>query len=389
MYAYIKTRDSFSFYRSYPAISWDLPVASYQAATGSVVLRGQVPEAAKDMWLLFGGEIWTIDRVEPKAGLTTLTIEPAIDGFDRPLKLPSILPQTVGELIRTALIEEFRDQEDEVFALPYLRVSQSDNSPLVMSEVSDAGLFSLPVYIRSVQDLVRVSVYESAHALTVAITPADLQTHSITMDGDAELLQQTYSRQFTAKVTVVQSGSSTDFYTDRDGVISEEPPADRPRGEWRVVEARDNMEPIEAAREVFSGNVAANKIAFASKTQFSLGDIVKTRLEGQAASLKITSIRKMSSDNRLHYECGELQTSLSERLRAAESIETLGGVPASGGRVKGNLGVKGRLSAGDGVDVDGSLRANGLLILSDKNYGFELPTTNLEEGRLFFLIEGD
>lgn len=380
MTGYIKTRDAFELYRSYDAISWDLPVASYQAATGNVVLRGAVPAAAKDMWLLLDGSIWTIQRVEPKNGLTTLTIAPAIDAFDRPL-LMQPAAETVDLFIARALEAEFQLQPDAEFALPYLQIGVSGAAPFIKPEVSDAGLYSLPDYVRSVQDSVRVDFAVSGAAMLVNVAPALLTTHSVIMDGVTELKQQTYSRQFTAKVTVVQGTGSTVYYVDADGAISSDPPANRPKGEWRVIEARDNMNAMDAAKEVFAENVAANKIAFASPDRYSLGDIIRTRLDGAAAALKVTAIRKTSSDSRWLYECGELPTSLSERLKAAESIEALGGIPVSGGAVKGNLGVRGRLTA------DGGMYVGDALVLSSASYGYELPVTDLQEGRLFFLLE--
>lgn len=380
MTGYIKTRDAFELYRSYDAISWDLPVASYQAATGNVVLRGAVPAAAKDMWLLLDGSIWTIQRVEPKNGLTTLTIAPAIDAFNRPL-LMQTADETVELFIAQTLENEFRMQPDAEFALPYLQISVSGAAPFINPEVSDAGLYSLPDYVRSVQDSVRVDFAVSGAAMLVNVAPALLTTHSVIMDGVTELKQQTYSRQFTAKVTVVQGAVSTVYYVDADGAISSDPPANRPKGEWRVVEARNNMDAMDAAKEVFAENVAANKIAFASPDRYNLGDIIRTRLDGAAAALKVTAVRKTSSDSRWLYECGELPTSLSERLKAAESIEALGGIPVSGGAVKGNLGVRGRLTA------DGGMYVGDALVLSSASYGYELPVTDLQEGRLFFLLE--
>lgn len=380
MTGYIKTRETFELYSSYDAISWDLPVASYQAATGNVVLRGSVPAAAKDMWLLLSGSIWTIQRVEPNNGLTTLTIAPAIDAFNRPL-LMQAAAETVELFIAQTLENEFRMQPDTEFALPYLQISAGGTTPFVRPETSDAGLYSLPDYVRSVQDSVRADFTVSGAAMLVTVAPAALQTHAVLMDGATELKQQTYSRQFTAKVTVVQGAGSTVYYVDADGAISSAPPANRPKGEWRVVEARDNMEAVEAAKDVFAENVAANKIAFASPERYDLGDIIRTRLDGASAALKVTAIRKTSSDSRWLYECGELPTSLSERLKAAESIEALGGLPVSGGAVKGNLGVRGRLTA------DGGLHVGDALVLSSSSYGYELPVTDLQEGRLFFLLE--
>ena len=387
MHGYIKTRSDFTLYAYRPAISWDLPVASRKAATGSVVLVGTLPPAVKDMWLVFDEMIWTIERVEPSNGQTTLTIAPAIMAFDRPLAYPAAVPETSGGLIAMALLQEWRDQSDEAYRMPYLSVYRTSEAPLMRPETTDAGLYSLPAYVLSLQDRLQVGFTIYGSQLLVGIDPIAPAEHVIFMEGATELLQQTYSRQAISKVTVVQSNASTDYYMDADGAISAAKPKNRMSGEWQVIEARDNIDPLEAAKEVFDQNVAANKISFASPQRFNLGDIVRTRLDGMAAELEITAIRKTSADSRWHYECGELQTSLSERLAAAESIEALGGISASGGSVKGNLGVKGRLSAGGGMDVIGPLHADGSLILSEESYGFELPTTNLEDGRLFFLLE--
>ena len=179
----------------------------------------------------------------------------------------------------------------------------------------------------------------------------------------------------------MQSTGSTDFYVDAAGAVSTSPPSPRLAGEWRVVETRDNKPALEAAQEVFSQNVAANKIAFSAAARYELGDVIKTRLGEQPASVKITAVRQRSTDRRYYYECGELATSLSERLAASENIEALGGLSSKGGRVDGNLGVAGAAT------VDGVLTTNGLILLSSATYGTKLPTTDLVDGRFFVLLE--
>lgn len=381
MEVYVYSRSSFSFLARAAASSWDFPLASYQAASGSVVVAGELSPDYKDNWLLAGGEVWIIDRVEPKAGTTTITIAPGIDAFNRPIFLPSPVPSTIGSLILQALQDNFQSPSDAVYAMPYLDLASTATAPTVRPTVSESGLWSLPDYIRAVQDAVSVRLRVRGDLLRVEVAPASAAVHTALMGSTAELLQQTYSRQFTAKVTVVQSTGSTDFYVNDAGAVSASPPSPRLAGEWRVVEARDNKPALEAAQEVFSQNVAANKIAFSAAARYELGDVIKTRLGDQPASVKITAVRQRSTDRRYYYECGELATSLSERLKAAGSIEALGGLPASGGAVKGNLGVRGRLTA------DGGLHVGDALVLSSASYGYELPVTDLQEGRLFFLLE--
>ena len=392
MEVYVYSRQSFSYLARATASSWDFPLESYQAASGSVVVAGLLSPDYKDNWLLAGGEAWIIDRVEPADGMTTVTIAPGIDAFDRPLIYAGTGHESTGEFLLQAF-ELFRDPGDPVYSMSYLDLINTDASPFVRPQCSDAGLWTLPDYIRSRQDKTTVRLRVSGKRLRVEIAPTEPQTHAITMDGVTELLQRTYSRQFTAKVTVVQSTGQSTYYVDAAGAVSATAPSPRLAGEWRVVEARDNKDALEAAQEVFSENVAANKISFAAATRYNLGDAIRTRLDGQAATVKITAVRLSSGDSRYVYDCGELATSLSERLAASESIEALGGVSNKGGSVDGNLGIAGALTAGDGLTVgggatvSGGLAAKGKVVLDAGAYGTELPTTDLEDGRLFILLE--
>lgn len=391
MEGYIYSRSSFSLLLRAIATAWDLPLEGYQAVSGTVTMIGELPESIKDSWLIFDG-IWLIDRVEPGGGMTTLTVLPGIDAFNRPVLFPASPPDSVGGLIAQTLQKHFQSPSDSVYAMPYIDLVNTDSTPLVVPELSEAGLWTLSGYIRSAQDMVRVRLAVAGRLLRVQIEHAEPEMHKVTMDGATELLQQTYSREFTAKVTVVQGAAVTDFYVDENGVAGLVPPSPRLAGEWQVIEARDNKDPLEAAQEAFSKNVAANKVSFAAPARYQLGDTIRTRLGGRQADLKITAVRKASSDSRYVYSCGELRTSLSERLKASESISALGGISDKGGSVDGNLGIKGRLVAGDGMTVIGEtsvagLRTGGVIGLSAESYGTSLPTDNLFEGRFFILLE--
>ncbi len=392
MEVYIYSRSSFSYMTRATASSWNLPLAGYKAASGSVVVAELLSPDYKDNWLLAGGEVWIIDRVEPADGMTTLTIAPGIDAFDRPLIYAGTAHASTGEFLLRAFAL-FKDPGDPVYAMPYLDAVSVDASPFSPPERSEAGLWSLPDYIRRVWDKVCVHLRVDGQRLCVEIAPATPGTHTITMGDATELLQRTYSRQFTAKVTVVQSTRQSTYYVDSVGSVSATAPSPRLAGEWKVVEARDNKSALEVAQEAFSENVAANKISFATAARYKLGDTIRTRLDGQASTVKITAIRFSSGDSRYVYECGELTTSLSERLAASESIEALGGVSNKGGSVDGNLGIAGALTAGDGLTVgggatvSGGLTARGKVVLDADAYGTKLPTADLVEGRLFILLE--
>ena len=313
MEVYVYDRRSFEYVTRAVATSWDLPLGSYQAASGSVVVAASFSADYKGHWLLAGGEVWVIDRVEPADGMTTITILPGIDAFNRPIMLSSE-PATNGELIYQALLDNFKSPADPSYALPYLEITVTDETSLERPEISEAGLWTLPDYVRSVADRTNVRLAVAGNVLRISVAPTQLSTHVVAMEGSVELLQQTYSRQFTAKVTVVQSTGSKDYYVDADGMIGETPPSPRIDGEWSVVEARDNKDPEEAAAEIFAGNVSANKIAFMALPRYHLGDTVRTRLNDKAAAVQVTAIRARSTDKRYYYECGSLTTSLTPAI---------------------------------------------------------------------------
>lgn len=393
MFGYIKRKEDFYLIHAATATSWDLPLQSVQAATGTVRLVGAVPQEAAGAWLIFGGAIWTIDRVEPAEGLSTLSVSLGTEAFDRPLIYPAEPPATVGSFILQILRDNFQACPDGAYALPYLSLVNRDSTPLVPPDLSEGGLFTLPDYLRKVSETTRVELSVAASLLTVTIAPASPEEHTVLFGGAVELQQQTFSRSLTSKVTVLQEGVASDFYLGYDGTVSAEPPSPRMAGEWQVVEARAKAVPLETAQGVFAKNVSANKIVFASPERYALGDRIRTRLEGQPTTVEVTTIRLSSGDSRRVYECGELQTTLSARLAASGSIKALGGVSAKGGNVDGNLGVLGQLNAGEGatfggpVTINAALTAAGRLVLGPESYGPALPTTDLTDGRLFFLLE--
>ena len=397
MQAYIKRKSDFGLAVYGPVLSWDLPLASASSATGTLTIPSVISREHAGDWLIVEGRVYAIERVEPDTALSTLTVSLPEDAFDRALVYDGDnAPAATGSLILRTLRDEYQQCPDSAYALPYLDIRNSDDTPLIDPEPDENGLWSLSSYLRRVRARgVAVDWTVAGQLLRVTIRRTSAQDHTVLFGaGDYQLAEQAYSRSLTAKVTIRQGGTSTHYYLSQDGSISTSIPDRRAAGEWQVAAVRDKADPLEEAAKIFAANQDSHKISFRTAEGYALYDIIRFRLSGQPYTAAITDIRWGSGDRRLLYTCGELTTTLEARLRSSGSIQALGGVSAKGGAVDGNMAILGRTTMSDelvledDLTVAGQAGLAGTIVLGAGSCGDRLPTEGLVPGRLFFLRGG-
>lgn len=329
MFAIIKSIQNFSTLAVAQAVSWDLPIATAGDDTGSMVLRGEAAAGREGNWLIFDGRVWLISQSASSKGLTTLTLLPPIKAFDRPLFYPGIAFTSIEAAIVWVLTNSFKDVSDSFFAMPYLNVTSTGATGYVKPELTDDNFFVLSDYAKSVgTPTFNSDGTIAAPGIVCDFSYSDdtlyIHVHSVsptarTVIFDTSLFQlksRANDRNVISKISVfTAAGTAQHFYLDRWGVVKSLPPENRIPGKWISVSAVENEAAIDTAKKEFAKNQDAHKIEFYSAQEYGLLDSLTMRLGDAVEAYQITCIRKTSADDRYLYVCGDLPTTLTDKVK--------------------------------------------------------------------------
>lgn len=319
MVAFIKRRKDFKTYASAEVVSYDMPLASIADDVGTIVLyNATITRGSEGDFLIMDGHIWVIDQVTPDEMQTTITVADIASAFERPLPFDTD-GSTIGEFLSRQLINHYRDIRDSAYRMPYLAITNLDNTEYLGPTVTD-GLFNLRTYMRKVNRLrnvqVRFTVYQDK--LNILIAPRQRPSHNIIFDdGTSQLISRSYSRSSIAKVTAYQNGTGHTFYLSADGKVTQNEPLFRADGKWEVLALDETEDLSEKVQDIFSQNANSHKIEWQSTKPYELYDTVVLRLDGGLMSSYVSYIGISSADHRYYYKSGELATTLTERLKGA------------------------------------------------------------------------
>ena len=317
MIAYIKSRADFKNVLHTAAESYSLYTDTSSDDSSSVMLSGEISQNHKGDWLYLAGRLWLIAEIKPDKGRTTLTLKTPENAFDRQAEY-SGSAASIGAFIKERLESEYKNQPDSKYALPYLEIENAENAAFI-EPVTEGGLFGLADYIKSARSSgVWCDFSISGQSLKISISTRVPETHSVVFNsGSAQLISRSFSRAVTEKVTVYpEGGTAQDFYLQSDGSISTSAPAERLEGEWVKIAADADAIPLDLAAEEFAKNVSSYKIEFYSVKSYKLFDRVRLRFEDGVFAADITARRISSADKRYYYRCGNLPTTLTEKLQA-------------------------------------------------------------------------
>lgn len=319
MVAFLKRRKDFRTYVSAEVVSYDVPLASISDDVGTIVLYDTtVTRGSEGDFLIMDGHIWLVEQVTPDEMQTTVTVTDAACVFDR------LLPygeggESIGSYMEQQLIDHYRDVSDLSYQMPYLQITNLDNTAYLGPTVTD-GLFNLRTYMRKVNRLrdVQILFSVSQNKLNILIQPRQRPSHNVLFeDGTSQLISRSYNRSSIAKVTAYQLGVGHTYYLSADGDVCEEEPVFRAEGKWEVLALDETENLEEKVQDIFSQNSNSHKIEWRSTKAYELYDTVVLRLDGGLMSSYVSYIGYSSGDNRFYYKSGELATTLTERLKGA------------------------------------------------------------------------
>lgn len=320
MVCFFKRLDTFVTFGQADVTEFSVPLASSGGNTGSVTVVGELTQAYTRQWLIMQGRIWYTTEVNPDNGLTKITVADPLAAFSRTLVYSTPSTNILGEYIKAVAEAEYINLADTAYDMPYLTVTNSDTTTFTPVAPED-GLFSLENLMRDAQARGLFLTFDfDANGLSLSITPGDTTEYPVVVgDGHTQLISETYAQTAIAKVTVISDlGYPHDYYLSIDGTISTTPPVNRASGEWVTVkQGEDNL--LDTATAVFAENIQSHKIEFYSDIQLDLYAHVNVRLNGKVYASQITYVGIMSRDNRYLYRCGELATTLTEKVASASS----------------------------------------------------------------------
>ena len=349
MRAYIKRRGDFKTVMMGSAESWKIPIASAEGDTGQIVLGEYASAEHTGNWLYIMGRIYLISQATPSNNQFTATIADPATAFDRQAVWPSTPAGTYGAFIKAALEADYLNCTDADYAVPYLQISNTDTTPLVAPELDDTKLYKLSDIISTARRAgVRIDFSIDGEKLAIDISTAEGATHNVFFnDGRAQLETETYSADNAAKVTVLQAqekaeGADKDtpteyisytYYLAADGSVSASVHSARAEGRWEYITCKADETPEDKAKELFAKNVNSYKIEFYSTRRYQLYDTIRLRLHGGAFTTQITGITYNSGDDRYLYRCGELATTIQQKVKkslsASSARASLGGAGMS------------------------------------------------------------
>lgn len=320
MVCFFKRLDTFVTFGQADVTEFSVPLASSGGNTGTITVVGELTQAFTRQWLIMQGRIWYTTEVNPDNGLTNITVADPLAAFGRTLVYSTPATNILGEYIKAVAEAEYINLTDTAYDMPYLTVTNSDTTTFT-PVASEDGLFSLENLMRDAQARGLFLTFDfDANGLSLSITPGDTTEYPVVVgDGHTQLISETYSQTAIAKVTVISDlGYPHDYYLSIDGTISTTPPVNRAAGEWVTVKQGENNL-LDTATAVFAENIQSHKIEFYSDIPLDLYAHVNVRLNGKVYASQITYVGIMSRDSRYLYRCGELATTLTEKVASASS----------------------------------------------------------------------
>jgi hypothetical protein len=322
--AYFKNRKTFRTIGKATPQSWDVPLIASTSESGTISIPAENKKNYSGEWIYFANQLFLVDESTPKDGLVDLKVSDPAHLFDRQLIYPSNPESTYGAFIASAIRREYINCSDAAYQIDYISVNNEDSTPFEEPKLDSANLYSLFDVISTAREKGVVLDFEIAGPtqLNIHIHTNVSPRHNIVFnDGHSELSDETFSRNKTAKITVLKATdtegvyTTTTWYLSADGEISQTVPSERAEGNWEYLTISKDENARAKAKEKFSENIASHKIEFYSDRIYNLWDTVCFKIDGELTESRIVGIFISSDHIKYLYRCGDLATTLTEKVQ--------------------------------------------------------------------------
>lgn len=225
------------------------------------------------------------------------------------------------------LYEEYGgDQADSYYMLPYVSVNRVTNSSVCLPDI-EYGLWNCKSYISRIRRLYNiytdcVATYNAGRpVIQVNIEKKTIPNKTIfTTNRNVEILEETFGNTVIAKITAYTRGdnpTANDYYMTSSGTYTtnRDDPT-RITGDWEYIEISDDQNEQEQVLNKFKENTYSHKVSFLlpnDEARYDFYDPITLELRGQYYSSYIAK-KILHDDGTTEYQCGELRTSLSDKI---------------------------------------------------------------------------
>ena len=350
MKCYVKSGSTFQTIAQRDTDDYSLVLDSMGGEKSSLtILSEDAPSFLFGNWLILNGDVYRIGGASPKSGKTKLSLLPVDALFDRVLAYEESNASTIGAYIAGIITREWINQNDSVYATPYISVTSTDTTPFEAPLTEEDGTFNFLDYIREMRQLYNVVIHASFSSNTLALTISKdpVVVHPLVLnDGHTQLISSDFKASALAKVTVFQQVDTgqtgqdgepiyetqvSDWYLGADGTVSDTEPLERASGEWGSVSIGEGDDPGEAAAEEFAGNETSRKIELYSDVEMAVGDTGRIRINGEVVEATVTGIYRRRGEIRTRYKLGSLITTMTEKVDALSGGTKIVKVSSGGG----------------------------------------------------------
>ncbi len=324
MEAWIRSVTTWAHRTRMLVLSYDAPIFSSGTDTGTVTVAGETRDYTGD-WLILAGRPYLIKSAAPSKGSTKLTVQLPEEVFSRQLRYAGDGAEAFGTFLAAQITAEYISQADELYAMPYLTVSNSDTTGFIFP-VEPGELFTLTDVIRLAAAAgVFLSWSPSFDGLEISISNRASAEHRVNFDdGHTQLKSQTYTTAIVAKATVRRVHTEADvttvletgvYYWQADGTVSTSPPSPRIRGSWVQTDVKEDLTLEDGALAAMAKNSSAYKVEFWSDRELLQGDKLTMRIGALVSSGVVSCARISSSDRRTMYRSGTAAVTLTDKIK--------------------------------------------------------------------------
>lgn len=322
MLAYFISFKTFETYDKSTPYSWEVPLYTAYSDGGNITIPQNERKNYSGDWVYISDHLFIVEECSPKEGVIELKVSDPATIFSRKLIFPSSPESTYGNFIANRIKTEFINCPDPAYAISYLSVTNEDTTPFETPKVGQDGLYSLLDVIKAAREKgVVVDFLINKRTLNIRIHTNAESTHNIIFsDGHSTLNDETFSRVKVAKITVLKATEeegeyeSSTWYLGENGSISTSIPAKRVEGDWEYLSIGQDDDPETKAREKFKENISSHKIEFYSDRDYNLWDTIHLKIDNDIMESKIVAIISSSETDRKLYKCGDLATTLTEKV---------------------------------------------------------------------------
>lgn len=325
MNCFMKSRKTFETLCVCPVLDYRLVPWSIYDEVSELTISIEKESRFEQGDIVFAGDyMGIIKEIEREKIVAHLKCDHIVKLFEREIVFTEGPTGAVEQFIKTQIDQNYTNQADALYRLPYLNVIAESSTPTTMFPDVENSVWNIKSYIAKTRRVLGVfTTYEvSRTQLTVRIKSRFDPVKNLDLsDPSVMLLEESYSNKAVGKITSIseEDGTVQDWYLLNDGTITNTyMESGRVAGDWVSLQYRDADNLQYDIQNEFYRNQYSHKIRFSvpiQKARFAFYDKLKIAHGKHLFLSYIAAIRTNKNSARVEYQCGELRTTFTDKLQ--------------------------------------------------------------------------